>query len=200
MKSTRDSIASATTAPRHAGGDAGVGCITARRCRCSKHLAPSLSSRSGVTPCSRVRCRLAIWLRSSMLTAFLYDPVGRLHQLNQLCKPDAPPASACLKLWMNRSSRVGSTAGSTSARVAGDIRYENVSFSYAEGFPALESRFFSRAAWRNDRVSRRDWRREIDAGESARSLLRVRAAAKFMSMESRSANTGFARCAKRSAW
>ena len=95
-----------------------------------------------------------------MLTAFLYDPVSRLHQLNQLVQAGraaservfeildepieaswdsvaavADPEGAVSKLdCLKQSSLRGD-----SARVLGDIRYENVSFSYAAGLPALRN-------------------------------------------------------------
>ncbi|HEV2046584.1 MAG TPA: ABC transporter ATP-binding protein [Chthoniobacterales bacterium] len=83
-----------------------------------------------------------------MLTAFLYDPVSRLHQLNQLVQagraagervfeildepiePGSPQRVRPAADWIDKQSP---------ARVLGDIRYENVSFSYAEGLPALRN-------------------------------------------------------------
>ncbi|MDB6146526.1 MAG: transporter ATP-binding protein, partial [Spartobacteria bacterium] len=75
---------------------------------------------------------------SLMLMAFLYDPISRLHQLNQLVQAgraagervfeilDEPPESALVE-------------NHPVARVAGDIRYEDVSFSYADEIPALSN-------------------------------------------------------------
>jgi ABC-type multidrug transport system fused ATPase/permease subunit len=125
-----------------------------------------------------------------MLTAFLYDPVSRLHQLNQLVQAgraagervfeilDEPAepgslgkigkqsraASASPLAEGERMKVRGSTqaphtvepspyplpwegrgeknrdriAGCDGARILGDIRYEDVSFSYTEGLPALK--------------------------------------------------------------
>jgi ABC-type multidrug transport system fused ATPase/permease subunit len=84
-----------------------------------------------------------------MLTAFLYDPVSRLHQLNQLVQAgraagervfeildeDAEPGFgvrrhvAALKAQTCRRT--------ANKRILGDIRYEDVSFSYVEGLSAL---------------------------------------------------------------
>ncbi|MGB9474359.1 MAG: ABC transporter ATP-binding protein [Candidatus Udaeobacter sp.] len=76
-----------------------------------------------------------------ILTAFLYDPLGRLHQLNQLVQAgraagervfeilDEPAEPGFAVVGVDRGGR----------RVLGDIRYENVSFSYAEGLPALRN-------------------------------------------------------------
>src|SRR5438093_1572993 len=128
-----------------------------------------------------------------MLTAFLYDPVSRLHQLNQLvqagraagervfeildepCEPGivagaalkhhapsiAPPLDEGERIKVRRFSAEASEKiqpspyplplkgrGEAISRkaalhehdhipIAGDIRYEDVSFSYTEGLPAL---------------------------------------------------------------
>jgi ATP-binding cassette, subfamily B, bacterial len=72
-----------------------------------------------------------------MLTAFLYDPISRLHQLNQLVQAGRAAGERVFEIldepvepgWINRKM---------SARIAGDIRYEEVSFSYTEGLPALD--------------------------------------------------------------
>jgi ATP-binding cassette, subfamily B, bacterial len=126
-----------------------------------------------------------------MLTGFLYEPIGKLHQLNQLvqagraagervfqivdepaepgwrdrqkylsdddCRAsvsDTNPKVRRFTEWSRReprdmdgqvttpsererASQNLDKAYANSARVAGDIRYENVSFSYVEGLPAL---------------------------------------------------------------
>src|SRR5438045_2490605 len=88
-----------------------------------------------------------------MLTAFLYDPVSRLHQLNQLVQagraagervfeildePAEPGAVAGIGDPGTASpNRTGGCARGYSTHIAGDIRYEDVSLSYAEGLPAL---------------------------------------------------------------
>jgi ATP-binding cassette subfamily B protein len=88
-----------------------------------------------------------------MLTAFLYDPISRLHQLNQLVQAgraagervfdildeDAEPGvvAGVGDPGTESPSRTGGFDRGYSARIAGDIRYEDVSFSYAEGLPAL---------------------------------------------------------------
>src|SRR6202011_2121906 len=63
-----------------------------------------------------------------MLTAFLYDPVSRLHQLNQLVQAGRAAGERVFEIldepiepsWVDKYIPV---------RVVGDIRYENVSFS-----------------------------------------------------------------------
>jgi ATP-binding cassette subfamily B protein len=101
-----------------------------------------------------------------MLTAFLYDPVSRLHQLNQLVQAGRAAGERVFEIldeaaergWRDRqlhfsdvdcrasgpdanlkARRLTQTPYKSghAARVLGDIRYEDVSFSYAEGLPAL---------------------------------------------------------------
>ena len=82
-----------------------------------------------------------------MLTAFLYDPVSRLHQLNQLVQAGRAAGERVFEI-LDEQVEAGAvaeiadpgTAGTDrghKARILGDIRYENVSFSYVEGLPAL---------------------------------------------------------------
>ena len=74
-----------------------------------------------------------------MLTAFLYDPISRLHQLNQLVQAGRAAGERVFEI-LDESAEPGFAAGLADpgrARIAGDIRYQDVSFSYAEGLPAL---------------------------------------------------------------
>jgi ABC-type multidrug transport system fused ATPase/permease subunit len=72
-----------------------------------------------------------------MLTAFLYDPISRLHQLNQLIQAGRAAGERVFEI-LDERVEPGWTDRKMSARIAGDIRYENVSFSYTEGLPALD--------------------------------------------------------------
>jgi ATP-binding cassette, subfamily B, bacterial len=81
-----------------------------------------------------------------MLTAFLYDPISRLHQLNQLVQAGRAAGERVFEILDEDAepgvvARVGDPATAISKlggkRIIGDIRYENVSFGYAEGLPAL---------------------------------------------------------------
>ena len=95
-----------------------------------------------------------------MLTAFLYDPISRLHQLNQLvqagraagervfeildepAKPGIGADADCrasvsdANLQVRRLTQTPYKSAHV-ARILGDIRYDDVSFSYTEGLPAL---------------------------------------------------------------
>src|SRR5216110_2503184 len=72
-----------------------------------------------------------------MLTAFLYDPISRLHQLNQLMQAGRAAGERVFEI-LDEPVEPGVIYRKTPARIAGDIRYENVSFSYADGLPALD--------------------------------------------------------------
>src|SRR5436305_11150078 len=80
-----------------------------------------------------------------MLTAFLYDPISRLHQLNQLVQAGRAAGERVFEILdepVERGFRVGQRVAVLNAQtslrisnrpIAGDIRYEDVSFSYVEG-------------------------------------------------------------------
>jgi ABC-type multidrug transport system fused ATPase/permease subunit len=92
-----------------------------------------------------------------MLTAFLYDPISRLHQLNQLIQAGRAAGERVFEI-LDETAEPGIVAGIGDpgavqpatdsprkagslpyrSRIVGDIRYKDVSFSYAEGLPALK--------------------------------------------------------------
>ena len=71
-----------------------------------------------------------------MLTGFLYEPIGKLHSLNQLIQAGRAAGERVFEIidekiepdWERRES----------VAIEGDIRFENVSFAYGEGLPALD--------------------------------------------------------------
>jgi ATP-binding cassette subfamily B protein len=73
-----------------------------------------------------------------MLTAFLYDPVSRLHQLNQLLQAGRAAGERVFEILDESVEPGWSEDKKGSPRIAGDIRYEDVSFSYVDGLPALK--------------------------------------------------------------
>lgn len=89
-----------------------------------------------------------------MLMAFLYDPISRLHQLNQLVQAGRAAGERVFEILdedaepgvvPNRFPRIKrddtretiSFPYKPAMPVVGDIRYEDVSFSYGEALPAL---------------------------------------------------------------
>src|SRR6516162_6699553 len=73
-----------------------------------------------------------------MLTAFLYDPISRLHQLNQLMQAGRAAGERVFEI-LDESTESGWSDNYVRVRVAGDIRYEKANFGYAEGLPALRN-------------------------------------------------------------
>ena len=82
-----------------------------------------------------------------MLMAFLYDPISRLHQLNQLVQAGRAAGERVFEI-LDEDAEPGIVArvderGAAiigrghSKRIIGDIRYEDVSFSYVDGLSAL---------------------------------------------------------------
>src|SRR3989440_230243 len=82
-----------------------------------------------------------------MLMVFLYDPISRLHQLNQLVQAGRAAGERVFEI-LDEDAEPGAVAGvgdrgtaitgrGYSKRIIGDIRYEDVSFSYLDGLSAL---------------------------------------------------------------
>lgn len=83
-----------------------------------------------------------------MLMAFLYDPISRLHQLNQLVQAGRAAGERVFEI-LDEDAEPGVVTGAGDRGTAitdrgydreiiGDIRYEDVSFSYVEALPALK--------------------------------------------------------------
>jgi ABC-type multidrug transport system fused ATPase/permease subunit len=72
-----------------------------------------------------------------VLSAFLYEPIGSLHQLNQLLQAGRAAGERVFEI-IDTPIEPGWSEGQHTGRVAGDIRYDNVSFSYAEELIALD--------------------------------------------------------------
>ena len=64
-----------------------------------------------------------------LLTGLLYEPVGKLHQLNQLLQAGRAAGERVFEIMDERVEAGWLATGSTSP-VAGDVRYQDVSFSY----------------------------------------------------------------------
>jgi ATP-binding cassette, subfamily B, bacterial len=85
-----------------------------------------------------------------ILIAFLYDPLSRLHQLNQLVQAGRAAGERVFEILDERvepgavAARTDRGRASMGAEpeltpILGDIRYQDVSFAYAEGLPALRN-------------------------------------------------------------
>lgn len=71
-----------------------------------------------------------------VLSGFLYDPIGKLHQLNQLVQAGRAAGERVFEI-LDEPIEPGLIDQKAPVRVLGDIRYVDVSFSYAEGLSAL---------------------------------------------------------------
>jgi ATP-binding cassette, subfamily B, bacterial len=73
-----------------------------------------------------------------LFTGYLYEPVGKLHQLNQLLQAGRAAGERVFEIIDEPIEPGWLTTGSTSP-IAGDVRYENVTFSYSgDGRLALD--------------------------------------------------------------
>ncbi len=73
-----------------------------------------------------------------MLTGFLYEPINKLHQLNQLVQAGRAAGERVFEI-MDQSIEPGWDVQTTSQRIRGEVRYENVSFNYGDELaPALQ--------------------------------------------------------------
>jgi ABC-type multidrug transport system fused ATPase/permease subunit len=73
-----------------------------------------------------------------MLTGFLYEPINRLHQLNQLVQAGRAAGERVFEI-IDEPIEPGWGKETPTARVLGDVRFDDVGFSYGkEGAPALQ--------------------------------------------------------------
>jgi ABC-type multidrug transport system fused ATPase/permease subunit len=73
-----------------------------------------------------------------LFTGYLYEPVGKLHQLNQLLQAGRAAGERVFEIIDEAIEPGWLTTGSISP-IAGDVRYENVTFSYSgDGRLALD--------------------------------------------------------------
>jgi len=74
-----------------------------------------------------------------MLTGFLYEPVNKLHSLNQLVQAGRAAGERVFEIMDEPIEPAWDTAKTKVARVIGDVRFNDISFGYSkEGPPALE--------------------------------------------------------------
>jgi ABC-type multidrug transport system fused ATPase/permease subunit len=71
-----------------------------------------------------------------LMTGFLYEPVGRLHQLNQILQAGRAASERVFEILDEPAEADDSAAGSEVVRV-GDVEFSGVAFSYGEGRKVL---------------------------------------------------------------
>ncbi len=72
-----------------------------------------------------------------MLTGFLYEPINKLHQLNQLVQAGRAAGERVFEI-VDTPIEPGWDVETTPPKISGDVRFEDVGFSYGEGTPALQ--------------------------------------------------------------
>jgi ATP-binding cassette subfamily B protein len=73
-----------------------------------------------------------------MLTGFLYEPINKLHQLNQLVQAGRAAGERVFEI-IDEPIEPGWVVARPEVHVSGDVRFEDVSFGYGtEGAPALQ--------------------------------------------------------------
>ncbi|MBA3830429.1 MAG: ABC transporter ATP-binding protein [Chthoniobacterales bacterium] len=72
------------------------------------------------------------------LTRFLYEPVTRLHQLNQLVQAGRAAGERVFEI-LDEAEEPGLHEGESIGQIEGEIHYDDVSFSYARGLAALSN-------------------------------------------------------------
>lgn len=72
-----------------------------------------------------------------MLTGFLYEPINKLHQLNQLVQAGRAAGERVFEI-IDTPIEPGWDVESSAVETRGDVRFDDVSFSYGEGTSALQ--------------------------------------------------------------
>src|SRR5205823_7751387 len=72
------------------------------------------------------------------LTRFLYEPVTRLHQLNQLVQAGRAAGERVFEI-LDEPEEPGLSQGELVTPIQGEIRFDDVSFAYTKDLPALSN-------------------------------------------------------------
>jgi ATP-binding cassette, subfamily B, bacterial len=72
-----------------------------------------------------------------MLTGFLYEPINKLHQLNQMVQAGRAAGERVFEI-MDTPVEPGWESEPARVEIRGDVRFNDVSFSYGEGTSALQ--------------------------------------------------------------
>ena len=72
-----------------------------------------------------------------MLTGFLYEPINKLHQLNQLVQAGRAAGERVFEI-VDTPIEPGWDVDAAPPKISGDVRFEDVGFSYGDNTPALQ--------------------------------------------------------------
>ncbi len=73
-----------------------------------------------------------------LLVGYLYEPIGRLHSLNQLIQSGRAAGERVFEI-LDTSVEPGRVDYDDPVEVAGDVRFQNVSFAYDDAVPVLHN-------------------------------------------------------------
>ena len=73
-----------------------------------------------------------------ILARFLYEPIGRLHSLNQLIQSGRAAGERVFEI-LDTPTEIGATDEDSGERVQGEVVFKNVSFSYSDDLPTLKN-------------------------------------------------------------
>ncbi len=71
-----------------------------------------------------------------LLVGFLYDPIGKLHSLNQLVQSGRAAGERILEI-LDEKPEADEAEHAPAISIRGDVEFEDVSFSYSEDLPTL---------------------------------------------------------------
>ena len=78
-----------------------------------------------------------VWVAFLVLSRFLYEPVSRLHQLNQIIQSGRAAGERVFEILDDKPEEDAGTVVLTKP-LSGDVCYDNVSFSYSSSQPTLK--------------------------------------------------------------
>jgi ABC-type multidrug transport system fused ATPase/permease subunit len=73
-----------------------------------------------------------------LLTGFLYEPIGRLHQLNQILQAGRAAGERVFEILDEPAEPADTLQSNLILPLKGDVRFQNVSFSYRPEIPVLD--------------------------------------------------------------
>ena len=71
-----------------------------------------------------------------LLVGFLYDPIGKLHSLNQLVQSGRTAGERVIEI-LDEKPEPDEAEHAVAVSIRGDVQFENVDFSYSEDLPTL---------------------------------------------------------------
>ena len=73
-----------------------------------------------------------------LLVGYLYEPISKLHSLNQLLQAGRAAGERVFEI-MDEPAEPGRVEADERTEIAGDVRYQNISFAYSDDLPVLHN-------------------------------------------------------------